>query len=65
MEKLKRFKPIFSGKSSKRLWKNINKAPQKACAALYNLACHCQRLARIVEQLDERIAELEKQDYWS
>lgn len=61
-KRLTRFFPIFSGKRSKPLWKGICKIQNKTGDALFNLALYCQRLEEIVENLEERIAALEKEN---
>lgn len=60
-KKLQRFRPIFSGDTSRELWKDINSVKKRRVhKALYALGCYCQKLEGVVASLEERIAELEK-----
>ena len=63
MNELQRFRRVFSGKPSKRLWKTIGRLKWKKGRAgepLYELGCKCQELEGYLNALERRVAELER-----
>lgn len=58
---------ILSGNASKTLWRDINKLRDhspEAHMAIYHLACKCQELEVMIEDLQNRITVLEQKVKW-
>jgi hypothetical protein len=49
---------IFSGKQSKDLWDDIHAVRNEEHDALYHLACRCQDLESVVEDLIDKLDDL-------
>lgn len=57
-EKHKEPERIFSGESSKRMWKQINELREhspRVWDVAYDLGCRCQELEAIVRRLEEKL----------